>query len=29
MTKIHPTWLEAFDKELLHLFAIRRPPEIE
>ncbi|SMR82784.1 MULTISPECIES: hypothetical protein [Stenotrophomonas] len=22
MTKIHPTWLEAFDKELLHLFAI-------
>lgn len=22
MTKIAPTWLEAFDKELLHLFAI-------
>jgi len=22
MTKINPTWLEAFDKELLHLFAI-------
>ncbi len=22
MTKIHPAWLEAFDKELLHLFAI-------
>ena len=22
MTKIDPTWLEAFDKELLHLFAI-------
>ncbi|HEL3832259.1 TPA: hypothetical protein UMX25_001299 [Stenotrophomonas maltophilia] len=22
MTKIDPAWLEAFDKELLHLFAI-------
>lgn len=22
MTKIEPAWLEAFDKELLHLFAI-------
>lgn len=22
MTKIHPAWLDAFDKELLHLFAI-------
>lgn len=22
MTKFDPTWLEAFDKELLHLFAI-------
>jgi len=22
VTRIDPTWLEAFDKELLHLFAI-------